>query len=50
MIFRECPLASKFCTKTKKKETAVDGTKDENVFDIQQGVAVCIMIKDQGGT
>jgi type I restriction-modification system DNA methylase subunit len=35
---------------SKKKETAVDGTKDENVFDIQQGVAVCIMIKDQGGT
>ena len=33
---------------SKKKETAVDGTKDENVFDIQQGVAVCIMIKDQG--
>ncbi len=35
---------------SKKKETAIDGTKDENVFDIQQGVAVCIMIKDQGGT
>ncbi|MCA6621178.1 MAG: N-6 DNA methylase [Pseudanabaena sp. M165S2SP1A06QC] len=33
---------------SKKKETAVDGTKDENVFDIQQGVAVCIMIKEQG--
>ena len=35
---------------SKKKETAIDGKKDENVFDIQQGVAVCIMIKDQGGT
>jgi predicted helicase len=33
---------------SKKKETAVDGTMDENVFDIQQGVAVCIMIKEQG--
>lgn len=33
---------------SKKKEKAIDGTKDENVFDIQQGVAVCIMIKDQG--
>ena len=29
----------------KKKETAPDGSKDENVFDIQQGVAVGIMIK-----
>ena len=35
---------------SKKKETAIDGKKDENVFDIQQGVAVCIMIKYQGGT
>lgn len=26
----------------KKKETAPDGSKDENVFDIQQGVSVCI--------
>ncbi len=38
---------------SKKKETAIDPetkvkSKDENVFDIQQGVAVCIMIKDQG--
>jgi len=38
---------------SKKKETAIDEktkekTKDENVFDIQQGVAVCIMIKEQG--
>jgi predicted helicase len=28
-----------------KKEKAPDGGKDENVFDIQQGVAVCFMIK-----
>ncbi|WP_290662134.1 type ISP restriction/modification enzyme [Ignavibacterium sp.] len=30
---------------TKKKETAPDGSKDENVFDIQQGVAISIMIR-----
>jgi predicted helicase len=30
---------------TKKKETAKDGSKDENVFDIQQGVAISIMIR-----
>lgn len=30
---------------TKKKETAPDGSKDENVFDIQQGVAISILIK-----
>ena len=29
----------------KKKEVAPDGGKDENVFDIQQGVAICIMVK-----
>lgn len=28
-----------------KKEKAADGSKDENVFDIQQGVAICFMIK-----
>jgi predicted helicase len=28
-----------------KKEKAPDGSKDENVFDIMQGVAVCFMIK-----
>ncbi len=28
-----------------KKEKALDGSKDENVFDIQQGVAICFMIK-----
>ena len=30
---------------TKKKERAPDGSKDDNVFDIQQGVAICIMAK-----
>ncbi|MDR0230702.1 MAG: N-6 DNA methylase, partial [Dysgonamonadaceae bacterium] len=30
---------------TKKKETAPDGTKDENVFDIQQGVSINIFVK-----
>lgn len=29
----------------KKKETAPDGGKDENVFDIQQGVAIGIYVK-----
>ena len=29
----------------KKRETAPDGGKDENVFDIQQGVAICLMVK-----
>ncbi len=29
----------------KKKETAPDGGKDENVFDIQQGVAIMIAVK-----
>jgi predicted helicase len=28
-----------------KKEKAPNGSKDENVFDIQQGVAICFMIK-----
>ncbi|MBU0561283.1 MAG: N-6 DNA methylase [Bacteroidetes bacterium] len=28
-----------------KKEKALDDGKDENVFDIQQGVAICFMIK-----
>lgn len=31
---------------TKKKEVGPDGSKDENVFDIQQGVAVCLMVKE----
>ncbi|MEC4984431.1 MAG: N-6 DNA methylase [Oscillatoria sp. PMC 1068.18] len=30
---------------SKKKEVSPDGSPDKNVFDIQQGVAVCIMIK-----
>ncbi len=30
---------------TKKKEVCPDGSKDENVFDIQQGVAIAIMVK-----
>ena len=29
----------------KKNETAIDGSKDENVFDIQQGVSINIFIK-----
>lgn len=28
-----------------KKERAPDGGKDENVFDIRQGVAICILVK-----
>ena len=28
-----------------RKETCPDGSKDENVFDIQQGVSVCFFIK-----
>lgn len=31
----------------KKRETAEDGTKDENVFDIQQGVCIVIMVHSQ---
>ncbi len=30
---------------SKKKERAEDGSKDENVFDITQGVSICIMVK-----
>lgn len=30
---------------SKKKEISPDGSKDQNVFDIQQGVAVAIMVK-----
>ena len=30
---------------SKKKERAPDGSKDETVFDIQQGVAICLMVK-----
>ena len=32
----------------KKKETAPDGGIDENVFDIEQGVAVSLMVKKEG--
>ncbi|MCX5832042.1 MAG: DNA methyltransferase [Deltaproteobacteria bacterium] len=32
----------------KKRETAPDGGKDENVFDIQQGVAIGIFVKQPG--
>ena len=31
---------------SRKKETCPDGSKDENVFDIQQGVAIGIFVKD----
>ena len=33
-----------------RKETAPDGSKDENVFDIQQGVCVCLFIKKTNHT
>jgi predicted helicase len=32
----------------KKKERAPDGSKDENIFDIQQGVAIGIFVKTPG--
>ena len=32
---------------SRKKETCPDGSKDENVFDIQQGVAVVLFIKNK---
>jgi predicted helicase len=32
----------------KKKEVAPDGGKDENVFDIQQGVAIGILVQEPG--
>ena len=32
----------------KKKEKTPDGSKDENVFDIEQGVAISILIKKKG--
>lgn len=32
---------------SKKKEQCPDGSKDENVFDIQQGVAISIFVKRQ---
>jgi predicted helicase len=33
----------------KRRETAPDGSKDENVFDIMQGVAICVLVKHQKG-
>ena len=33
---------------SKKKERAPDGSKDENVFDIQQGVSIGIFVKKPG--
>ncbi len=33
---------------SKKKESTPDGSKDENVFDIQQGVSISLMIKKKG--
>lgn len=30
---------------SKKKEESPDGSKDENVFDIQQGVSICFMFR-----
>ena len=33
---------------TKKKEVTPEGGKDENVFDIQQGVAICLLVKEPG--
>ena len=32
----------------KKKERSPNGTKDENVFDIQQGVAIILAVKNEG--
>ena len=32
----------------KKKEKTPDGNKDENIFDIQQGVAISIFVKKKG--
>jgi predicted helicase len=34
----------------KKLERAPDGGRDENVFDIQQGVAICLCVKKKGDT
>ncbi len=35
---------------SKKKECTPDGGEDKNVFDIQQGVAICLCIKERGNT
>ncbi len=34
---------------SKKREVAPDGSVDQNVFDIQQGVAISLFIKTKGG-
>jgi len=34
---------------SKKKERSPDGSKDENVFDIQQGVAIGVFVKRKNG-
>ncbi|MCK4277055.1 MAG: N-6 DNA methylase [Phycisphaerae bacterium] len=34
---------------TKKKEVCPDGSKDQNVFDIQQGVAIGLFVKRKNG-
>lgn len=34
---------------TKKRETTPDGGKDDNVFDIQQGVSIVFLIKENDG-
>jgi len=33
----------------KKREVAPDGSRDDNVFDIQQGVAIIVAVKTKGG-
>ena len=33
---------------SKKKEITPEGSKDENVFDIQQGVSICLLVKEPG--
>ena len=33
---------------SKKKETAPDGGKDENVFDIEQGVCISLLVRQPG--
>jgi predicted helicase len=34
----------------RKKETTPEGGKDENVFDIQQGVAILLCVKEKDNT
>jgi hypothetical protein len=35
---------------SKKQEQAPDGSKDENIFDIQQGVSISLFVKEAGKT